>query len=522
MLKNEASLITSVFPEPQQSCKAKSSFYRRIFFLASGGIAAGLACLFMLSWLSWFCLIPLFFILEGISLKKSFFYGLLYGILTALVLFYWVIPAAARYSGRFTFHSLLFYSGAVLYFSLYSALFASGYRLLHRHTGSSILLGVSVSALYVLLEIIRLSLFQGMPWFHYNLAVTQAQNLRAIQWASLGGLNIIIFTIVLFNYLVTQCMIKKDTVLLKLAAFILIIFYGGGFLLSHNKVQSEKDKFSAVVLNENISAETRWNELTGDSLANVFFGLNKEACKYNPDMIVWSETAIPWRLEPDDEFIPKVLSITYPSKADHLFGILSPSFTDKRLVYNSAYLIKYDGRITDRYDKTILLDFLEKPFNGGPLSVLPFINICRYENILQGRSQNVIKSGKAVIGVLICNESLSGDIYSNYVKEGADLLILMSNDAWFENTMLQMHHFYITRFYAVMTGRDIIVNSNRGITGLIRADGEINSLPASNAGRIFRCEASLYSGKTVYFRIKEFVIPFYLLLLSISVFRRRR
>ncbi|MGE5497624.1 MAG: nitrilase-related carbon-nitrogen hydrolase, partial [Syntrophothermus sp.] len=204
-----------------------------------------------------------------------------------------------------------------------------------------------------------------------------------------------------------------------------------------------------------------------------------------------------------------------------LLGILSPSASDKRLVYNSAYLIKHDGRITDRYDKSILLDFLEKPFNSGLLSVLPFINISRYDNILSGRRQNLIKSGKANIGVLICNESLSGDMYSNYIMEGANLIILMSNDSWFENTMLQVHHFYITRIYAVMMGRDVIVNSNRGITGIIRADGEIVSLPLSKTARIFGCEADLYSRQTVYIRIQKYIIPFYLLLTFISVFKRR-
>jgi apolipoprotein N-acyltransferase len=521
MLNNKASKIKPVFPEPLQSCKASHIKIQRIILLALGGVATGLSCLFMLPWLPWFCMVPLFLVLEESKLKQSFIYSLIYGAIAALILFYWIIPVAGRYSGRFTFHSLFFYAGAVFYFSLYFALFGSVYRFLHTHTESSIISGVSVSGLYALLEIIKLSLFPGMPWFHYNLAVTQAQNIWAIQWAPLGGVYIIIFTIVLFNYLLSQYLIKKETNLSAIASAVIIIFYGGGFLLSLNKIQDSKDKFNAVILNENISAETRWNDLTGDSLANVFFRLNEEAAKYKPEMIIWSESAIPWKFETDDAFVPKVLSITYWSRADHLLGILSPSMRDKRLVYNSAYLIKYDGRITDRYDKTILLDFLEKPFNGGPLTILPFINISRYDNILTGRKQKVIKSGKADIGVLICNESLSGDIYINYIWEGADLFILMSNDSWFENTMLQAHHFYITRLYAVMMGRDIIVNSNRGITGLIRADGEVNSLPLSKRARIFSCAADLHYGKTVYFRIQNFTIPFYLLLTFISVFKRR-
>ncbi|MGE5457978.1 MAG: apolipoprotein N-acyltransferase, partial [Methanococcaceae archaeon] len=477
--------------------------------------------LFMQFYLAWFCLILLFFILEETNLKQSVFYSFLYGIITAVILFYWVIPVASKYSGTFTFHSLLLYGAAVIYFSLYFGLFGIGYKLLQRSMNSLLLSGVSVSGFYVLIELTRMSLFPGLPWFHYNLAVTQAQNNWAIQWGSVGGIYIIIFIIVLFNYLLAQYLMKKERKLLIIAATVPLIFWGVGFLLNYTKVETGDNKFTAVLLNENISAETRWNDQTGDSLANVFFSLNKKAVEFDPDIIIWSETAIPWKFEPDDNFIPKVLSITCRIRADHLFGILSPSIPDDKQVYNSAYLIKRDGKIMDRYDKTILLDFLEKPFSNGALSVLPFVNISRYENVLSGRKQNVIKSGKAIIGVLICNESLCGEIYAKYINENANLFVSMSNDAWFENTMLQIHHFYITRLYAVMTGRDIIVNSNRGITGLIRSSGDIEALPHSESARTISCEANLYAGKTIYSGLKNLTIPFYLFLTFYPIFFRR-
>src|SRR3989304_8819453 len=436
--------------------------------LTVGGIITGISYLFMQFYLAWFCLIPLFYVLEKAITKQSFLYCLLYGVITASILFYWVIPVATRYSSVFTFYSILCYGIAVIYFSLYFALFGIGYRFLHNRSKSIILAGVSIAAFYVLLELVKMMLLPGLPWFHYNLAITQAQNLMIIQWAAVGGFYIIIFTIVFFNYLLTQFLISKDIILLKTAVITIIIFLGGGFLLNINNDETVEDKFKTVLLNENIPAETRWNDHTGDSLANVFFKLNQDAGQFDPDIIIWSESAIPWKFEPNDEFIPKVISVTQSSKADHLIGILSPSIQNNQLVYNSAYLIKNDGRIADRYDKTILLDFLEKPFAGG---MIPFINTSRYDNVLQGRTQNVMKTGKANIGVLICNESLSEDLYADYSKQNANLFILMSNDAWFENTPMQEQHFYITRMEAVMAGKDVIVNSNRGIIGIIRKSG---------------------------------------------------
>jgi len=490
--------------------------------LLIGGIVMGVSYLFLQFYLAWFCLIPLFYILDKANTKQSFLYGLLYGAVSATILYYWIIPIATRYSGGLTFYSLLLYCAAIIYFSLYLAIFGIGYSLLRSHSKSLILAGVSIAGLYVILELIKMHLLQGLPWFHYNLAVTQAQNKLIIQWASVGGLYIIIFFIVFFNYLLTQFLFRKKPILLKTATGVIVIFLLGGFLLSITSDEKVNNKFNTVLLNENIPAETRWNDSTGDSLANLFFKLNEDAAKYDPDLIIWSETAIPWKFEPDDEFIPKVLSITHRSKTDHLLGIFSPSSQSDKIVYNSAYLIKNDGRITGRYDKTILLDFLEKPFNSSLLSVLPFINTSRYDNILPGKSQHVLKSGKAQIGVLICNENLSEDLYARYIRAGANLLVLMSNDAWFENTPLQIHHFYMTRIGAVMMGRDVLVNSNRGMIGIIRGNGVIEVLAHSNKARILNCEAHLSSKTTIYSAIKDFTIPFYLLLTIFPIIIRRK
>lgn len=485
--------------------------------LLVGGIMCGIAYLFMQFYLAWFCIIPLLYVLEKADFRQSFLYGLLYGLVTSSILFYWIFSVASRYSGVFSFYSILFYGIAVVYFSLYFALFGMAYRFFNSHSKNIILSGISIAAIYVLLEFLKMQLLPGMPWFHYNLAVTQAQNLWIIQWASIGGIYLIIFAIVFFNYLLIQFLIRKQGILLKTALGVSIIFFSVGFLLSTTHSERGDDKINAVLLNENLPAETRWDDNTGDSLANVFFKLNEEAAKYNPDLIIWSETAIPWKFQPDDEFIPKVLSITQRSKADHLLGILSPSIRNNQLVYNSAYLIKSDGRIADRYDKTILLDFLEKPFAGG---LLPFVNTSRYDNILPGKMPNVVKSGRAEIGILICNESLSEDIYAKYNEAKANLLVLMSNDAWFENTPLRKHHFYIARMCAVMNRKDFIVNSNRGITGIIRSNGDIEALPQSNTARILNCEANLSSKTTIYSEIKNYTIPFYLLLIIFSIIRR--
>ena len=490
--------------------------------LLVSGVLTGVSYLSMQSALAWFCLIPLFYVLQKQDARGSCLCCTAYGIVTSAVLCYWVIPVATRYSGVLTFYSMLLYGGVVLYFSLYSALFGVGYYVLRTRSANTILCGTSVAAFYVLLEVFRMKLLPGSPWCHYPLACSQARNSIIIQWAAIGGPSLITFGIVFANYAASQFLLKREVKSLTMAAVCVLVFAGGGVVLKSAGHEIIDDRLEAVLLNDNIAAEARWNDQTGDSLAALLFRLNEEAARYDPDLFVWSETAIPWKFEPDDEFVPKALSITRRSKANHLMGMWSPSVRNSQLVYNSAYLIRSDGRIADRYDKTILLDFLERPFKGGALSVLPFFNTSRYNNVIPGRSQNLIISGKARIGMLICNESLSEEMYVHYDKANANLLVVMSNDAWFEDTPLQMHHFYFTRIGAVMIGKDVIVNSNRGIVGVIRGNGDMESVPQSDTPRVVHCVARLSSKTTLYSTVSGFTIPLYALLAGLSIVIRRK
>jgi apolipoprotein N-acyltransferase len=93
----------------------------------------------------------------------------------------------------------------------------------------------------------------------------------------------------------------------------------------------------------------------------------------NPDIIVWSETALPWTFRTDDDLLTRVLQITYPANAGHILGILSEADDDPSKVYNSVYYIEPDGRVTSRYDKVDLLSFIEKPLLDPSFRV-PFLS----------------------------------------------------------------------------------------------------------------------------------------------------
>ena len=507
---------TSAPPEKRTSDEKRFVF----LILFGGGIISGLCFLFLQSYLAWISLVPLFYALEKANKNQVLWYGASYGAVTASVLYYWIFPISIRYAGGVTVLTFVLFLVAVAFFALSYCIFGAGYRIIRNRARGGILTGCSAAAFYALLDFLKLKILPGIPWVQYSLAHTQAQSLWAIQLASVGGVTLIVFFIVLFNYLLAQFFIQRQVVFLRLGAGVALLFFGTGFFLSGTNDEAGYDSFKVSILNENLPAETRWDDQSGDSLVQVFFRLNGEAAAQKPDLIMWSETAVPWRFEPDDHFVPEVLKITHPSNADHLLGILTPSSHDPRMVYNSAYHIKGDGRIVSRYDKTILLDFLEKPFVNSRSLMLPFLNSSVYDNFLPGGRPHPMQSGKARFGVLICNESLTQD-YWHYVDAGANLLVVMSNDAWLDQTPLPQLHFSITRFLAIATGRDVVINSNRGVSGVIHRNGKIEVSEPSHMPRIIDATAHLSFHAPFYSSVRDFNIIFYFVVVFIPVFSRR-
>ena len=245
-----------------------------------------------------------------------------------------------------------------------------------------------------------------------------------------------------------------------------------GTLLSRSKQALPGDEtIKVALLSENIAADMRWNDQTGDSLVNIFFALNKEAAKLNPDLIVWSETAVPWTYSENDPFLENIFSVR--TNSYQLIGMLQKGHSEEE-VYNSALLFDGDGILTGQYDKIDLLSALEKPlFPGLSKAKLSFLAEGLMDNILPGSQRNILQTPLGKFGVMICNESLLPGATRELKRKGINLLVVMSNDGWFAGTQVVQHHFYFNRFRAMENHIPVIVNSNMGISGFIDANGKI-------------------------------------------------
>lgn len=422
---------------------------------------------------SWICYILLFISIYRETSKNIFKKGLVFGFVFSSLAFFWMIPGAERFTGHSVFYGIGVFLISLIFISLYFSLVLFGFAALKKSEEkfqSVIINAIGIASLFCVGEALLMIISKGFPWFDIHSGNGLADNLYSIQPASLLGIHVLTFSVVFVNYLAAYFIMNRRYAKLYIPLIYIGVFLVTGYFLlnNFNNNTEKKNPFNVAFLAENIPPDIKWDDNTGNMLVQRLLDLNKSAVKMKPDMILWSESAIPWTYSKDDDLVKEILSITKPANATHIMGI-NTSIAENE-VYNSAYCILPDGSVTSRYDKQYLLALIEKPLNG---IIMPFFSSKGFvaKNDLEHSAPLSTPYGKA--GILICNEAAVPLAAAAMVKQGAEFLFNMSNDGWFNDTYIVRLHYYYARLRAVESRKDLVVNCNNGYSGLIQGSGEI-------------------------------------------------
>ena len=405
----------------------------------------------------------------GRSLKLPLFLVLLFPALA----FFWMIPGAERFTGYSMLYGVGVFLISAVFYSLFCGAFLSAFSALKKSDNklrSIVINSILAGAIFCVAEALLMLVSAGLPWFDVHSGNGLAENLYAIQPASVFGIHIMSFIVVAVNYLIAVIAIKKLWIKLYIPVAVIAVYLFCGFILleNFNKKLPENKPFTVAILAENITPDIAWNDNTGNMLVQKLLDLNRRAVTMKPDVALWSESAIPWTYRKDDDLVKEVFKITDPASITHIMGI-NTAYKENE-VFNSAYCILPGGNVTGRYDKQYLLSFIEKPLNGW---LMPFFSSKGYSALNDTAHSKPVSTPFGKAGFLICNEAAIPAAAASQVKQGAQFLFNLSNDGWFNDTYIVNLHFYYARLRAVESRKDIAVNSNNGFSGLIKASGNI-------------------------------------------------
>ncbi|MFA5339890.1 MAG: apolipoprotein N-acyltransferase [Candidatus Omnitrophota bacterium] len=433
---------------------------------------------FNFSFLAWFALIPMLIAIRGEKPWQAFFTGCITGLLFFGATLYWVGYVA-----------IIGIAVLAVYLAFFFGIFAVGVDILAMQFEKPRLrFALLVSCLWVAVEFLRSHLFTGFGWA--LLGHTQWETLPIIQIADVTGAYGVSFLIVFTNVLISSKIKKKikghkpEPRYLALLVIALIIVAVYGYYRVDRKFEGETVKIS--VIQGNIPQSEKWDERYADAILNKYINLTKEAAKDKPDLIIWPETSVPGFLETDQALRDKVTALAKEVNTYLLVGTQTERVPQKVRYFNSAVLISNKGEMVRRYDKIHLVPFGEYVPLGN--SFLSFIKK-RYdmgEDYTAGKDYTIFEiptqkgevlsgaKGKQVkFGVLICFEDVFPEISRNFVRLGADFLVVITNDAWYMKTAAPFQHAQPSVFRAVENRVNVVRCANTGYSCFINQAGKI-------------------------------------------------
>ena len=476
---------------------------------------------------AWAALIPLFFALKDATPRKAFKIGFLTGFVAHIGILYWIVYVIVQYGYLPMYAGIAAMLLLAAYLSLYTACFSLGLVFLK---GKGIRICVSGPLLWTVLEFLRSHLLTGFPW--ENLAYSQYLYANVIQISDITGIYGITFVIVMINavfYDLLSARFRGRTLLVEtvVACLVVIMIFGYGHyrIESIDELLKKAPGMRVALIQGNIDQNMKWNPLYQSQTIDIYRSLSRLAMPSGGGLIVWPETAAPFYFQKHDSMQETVVDVARTSGSALLFG--SPSYEEEKgnISYmNSAFLLKPDGSVSGRYDKVHLVPYGEYV----PLRrFFPFIGklVAGIGDFKPGKGFYPLTINGLRLGVLICYEAIFPEAARDYKREKAEILVNITNDAWFGRTSAPYQHLSMTVFRAIETRLYLVRAANTGISAIIDPKGEILSRTGLFERTILEGDVKIIDKKTFYAAYGDafaYLCAIALLIIAISKTQRRK
>ena len=379
--------------------------------------------------------------------------------------------------------------GVAIFFLLPSYLFA---RWCAKHP---LCIWLGLPALWVVTEWLRTWLFTGFPWLFLGYGHL---NTWLAGWAPVTGVFGLSFIISISASTIVFCWFNRQKKLLAGgAASLCIALWIGGFLLKQiNWTENYAEPVNVGLAQANIPQLRKWDEDFRQPTLDRFYALTNEL--WDNDWIIWPEAAIPLYLnywEHADLLNPLIDDLrkqAIKNNAAFISGILTIS--DGK-AYNSLFATGLGAGI---YYKRRLVPFGEyvplQQYLGGLLSLFKI----QGSQISMGPdNQRGLQIGNAMLSPAICYEIVYPDLVGKSAID-SNILITVSNDAWFGKSIAPYQHMQMARMRALETGRYLIRGTNDGVSALVDDRGNIIVKTERHVMAAIEGEVELRQGSTPF------------------------
>jgi apolipoprotein N-acyltransferase len=377
-----------------------------------------------------------------------------------------------------------------------------------RIAGKSDWVVVVFPALAVAEEWLRGHIFTGLPWTALGNVLLETP---AIGWAAWFG----VYGLALLPALAAASLLlllSQQNRLMGMSGILatsLLVFFAPDI------EDTRGETHTVALIQANIPQDVKWDASFVDETLNRYSQLSAQAAPVS-DLIVWPEAAVPFFLSraPDrDAWLSSQIQIWNTSL---LFGGLK--VTGGGAAQNGLYAQHAGSGKRQFRGKHHLV-----PFGEYVPSWLPFLHtiVPEIADFRPADDDGIVSVQGDNYGALICYESLFPEQARHRVKHGAQVLVNITNDAWYGTTPAAWQHFQAARMRAVETGRYVLRAANTGISAVINPHGQVTSTAPWWTKTIVKGTYRLSAVETPYVRWGDWPLLVCLSILVIPWFSRR-
>ncbi len=437
---------------------------------------------FDLWFLAWIALVPL---LVATAQTRNGLRAFLLGWLWGLIFFYgscwWLTYPIIHYghiSAWFAYPLLLLPVSLV---AIFPAVFCLLLTRLTEHFGSAAMLIAPL--VWGSLEWSRY-IITGQVW--NALGYSQAFHPWLIQSARWGGVYAISFLLILSNSAIVLLIRRSRKLALALIVAIAVVVLAASYG-SHQfppiKDGASNSSIMTIAIQPNVPMAFSDEAKEMKSLLDRHLSLSSAALRdlddhiafkgsatALPRLVIWPESPMNFSYSRDSQLRDVVATLARTNHTSVLLNSLEPAPHDGS--HNSAVLVNQEGRIVAQYDKIRLMPFGEyvplPRWLPGASSVRGIVG-----DFTPGSSYTLMPLGDLRAGVFICIEAAHPSIARRFTKDGADVLINISNDGYLGPTPVMRQHLSNAVFRAVENDRPLIRVTNSGISAYIESNGSV-------------------------------------------------
>jgi apolipoprotein N-acyltransferase len=490
---------------------------RRGYFPRTGEYAAlaGSTLLFAIAFPPFPLLIPAFFCLvpfavavakradQAGTIREAARLGFWFGMLGYAANLYWIAIALSIYTKL----AILGYIAALFVLAPVVALAGMSLFVLRRTT--PLPLALLLPVVWVASEVVLNYMSDlAFPWLPLGLALARTPVLA--QMADISGVRGLSFLIAMVNGLIADAWLlrgQRAAIAKRLVAAIFIVGAMAGYGAWRMRTTQLLPLAPVAIVQPNIPQEEKWQADNRSRIQGILDEITrKRLASHDAKLILWPEAALPGFISEHPEWSGDLRRMSRDARTPILFGTLDvewhgPGDYD---YYNAAMLVDSMGVLNAQppYRKSFLVPIVER---------VPFVNPRWFKSLKYfggyGRGQNTkpfeVSFGK--VGVLICYESIFPQRSREFRREGANLIVNITNDAWFGHSLAPYQHEAHMALRAIENRVGIVRAANTGISGYIDPLGRISGETQLDTADSRVYDAQTTDVMTLYVRVGDWL-----------------